>query len=86
MGCNHPSPRRRIADTVRAATEPLGPSEGESAEMSSCYCQCSARMRQPPSTIKKRPPSDTEGNEDDRSDERHRASHSGARTFLMEMR
>ena len=33
MGRDQPLPRQRVADNVRAATEPSGTSEGESAEM-----------------------------------------------------
>ena len=51
MGHDHPLPCHRLSayrrHTVRAATEPSAPSEGELAEISSCHCQHCVRMRQP---------------------------------------
>ena len=44
---DHPLPCQRVADTVRAATEPSAPSEGESSEMLTRDSQCRIRIRPP---------------------------------------
>ena len=72
-----PMPRQRIADTVRAATGLSAPSEGESAEMSSSATPCKNEAASAHRC-------DDEGKEEDRRDDRHRASRSGAEVAVTE--
>ena len=74
-GLDHPlpgGPGQRIADTLRAATEPSAPSEGIVASNLGLRLQTPCRNEATPARR-----CDDQGKNDDRRDERHIASRSG---------